>query len=437
MNSLESLLKKAAEVLQQPNSVLNYDELAAFVGAFLKRADTFVETAHRHGSPLYVFEERTLLERAAQFAAAFKETLGDIRIFYAVKSNNHPMLVSSLVRSGLGLDVSSGLELELALRCSCSDIIFSGPGKTDKELQLAVRHSNNVTVLIDSFGELDRLEKAAAELQTQINAGVRLTTDDRGLWRKFGIPLARLDGFMQKAIGCSHVLLGGLQFHTSWNLDPGQQVDFIARLGQSLQNLAQNRRELIKFIDIGGGYWPPQGEWLQWAGTSKGRLHQALLNTSFPSTEHYKLSSSSITTFATKIGAAVQRHVAPYVDCLFYAEPGRWLCNDAMHILLTVVDKKSEDLVITDGGTNIIGWERFETDYFPVINLSRPSKSEHKCFILGSLCTPHDVWGYGYFGKGIEPGDLLLIPNQGAYTYSLRQEFIKPLPEVVALCSAG
>jgi len=115
MNSLESLLKKAAEVLQQPNSVLNYDELAAFVGAFLKRADTFVETAHRHGSPLYVFEERALLERAAQFAAAFKETLGDIRIFYAVKSNNHPMLVSSLVRSGLGLDVSSGLELELAL----------------------------------------------------------------------------------------------------------------------------------------------------------------------------------------------------------------------------------------------------------------------------------------------------------------------------------
>ncbi len=437
MNSLESLLKKAAEVLQQPNAVLNYDEVAAFVGSFLKRADTFVETAHRHGSPLYVFEERALLERAAQFAAAFKETLGDIRIFYAVKSNNHPVLVSSLVRSGLGLDVSSGLELELALRCSCLDIIFSGPGKTDKELQLAARHSNKVTVLIDSFGELDRLEKAAAELQIQIKAGVRLTTDDRGLWRKFGIPLARLDRFMQKAAGCSHVLLGGLQFHTSWNLDSGQQVDFIARLGQALQNLAQNRRELIKFIDIGGGYWPPQGEWLQWAGTSKGRLHQALLNTSSPSTEHYKLPASSITTFATKIGAAVQRHVAPYVDCLFYAEPGRWLCNDAMHILLTVVDKKSEDLVITDGGTNIIGWERFETDYFPVINLSRPSRSEHKCFILGSLCTPHDLWGYGYFGKGIEPGDLLLIPNQGAYTYSLRQQFIKPLPEVVALYSAG
>lgn len=433
MNSLESLLKKAAEVLQQPNSVLDYDEVAAFVGSFLKRADTFVETVERHGSPLYVFDKGALLQRAAKFAAAFKETLGEIRIFYAVKSNNHPALVGSLVRSGLGLDVSSALELELALRCNCSDIIFSGPGKTDNELQLAARHSNNVTVLMDSFGELDRLENAAAELQTRIKAGVRLNADGRGLWRKFGIPLSRLDNFMQKAAGCSHVLLGGLQFHTSWNLDPGQQVNFIARLGESLQNLAQNRRESLNFIDIGGGYWPPEGEWLQWAGTSKGGLHRALLNTRSPSTEHYKLPSSPITTFAEKIGAAIQRYVAPYVDCRLYAEPGRWLCNDAMHILLTVVDKKEEDLVITDGGTNIIGWERFETDYFPVINLSRPSKSEHKCFILGSLCTPHDVWGYSYFGKGIEPGDLLLIPNQGAYTYSLRQEFIKPLPEVVAL----
>jgi diaminopimelate decarboxylase len=437
MSSVAILLKKAAEVLQQPNSVLDYDEVAAFVGSFLKRADTFIETAARHGSPLYVFDERALLERAAQFTAAFKEALGDIHVFYAVKSNNHPALVGSLVQSGLGLDVSSGLELELALCCNCSDIIFSGPGKTENELQLAVRHSNKVTVLMDSFGELDRLERVAAELQTRINAGVRLTTGERGFWRKFGIPLSRLDSFIKKAAGCSHVLLSGLQFHTSWNLDPDPQVNFIERLGHSLQNLSENWRQLLRFIDIGGGYWPPQGEWLQWAGTSKGRLHQALLDTRTPSTEHYKLPVSPITSFAAKIGTAIQRHVAPYVDCRFYAEPGRWLCNDAMHILLTVVDKKLEDLVITDGGTNIVGWERFETDYSPIINLSRPSKSEHKCFILGSLCTPRDVWGYSYFGKSIEPGDMLLVPNQGAYTYSLRQEFIKPLPKVVTLDASG
>jgi diaminopimelate decarboxylase len=80
-----------------------------------------------------------------------------------------------------------------------------------------------------------------------------------------------------------------------------------------------------------------------------------------------------------------------------------------------------------------VGWERYESDYFPVLNLSRPSLQEQPCHILGSLCTPHDVWGTSYFGAGIEPGDILMIPTQGAYTYSLRQHFIKPLPPVVVM----
>jgi len=114
-------------------------------------------------------------------------------------------------------------------------------------------------------------------------------------------------------------------------------------------------------------------------------------------------------------------------------EPGRWLCHDAVHMLVKVVDKKAENIVITDGGTNMVGWDRFETDFFPVMNLTRPSTEEHECAVYGSLCTPHDIWGYSYFGEGIENGDMLLIPTQGAYTFSLRQEFIKSVPKFVEL----
>jgi diaminopimelate decarboxylase len=42
------------------------------------------------------------------------------------------------------------------------------------------------------------------------------------------------------------------------------------------------------------------------------------------------------------------------------------------------------------------------------------------------------VWGYRYFGKEIKEGDILMIPTQGAYTYSLRQEFIKAVPPVLS-----
>jgi diaminopimelate decarboxylase len=49
------------------------------------------------------------------------------------------------------------------------------------------------------------------------------------------------------------------------------------------------------------------------------------------------------------------------------------------------------------------------------------------------LCTPHDIWGYSYHGSGITVGDILLVPGQGAYTYSLRQNFIKPIADVVIM----
>ena len=133
------------------------------------------------------------------------------------------------------------------------------------------------------------------------------------------------------------------------------------------------------------------------------------------------------------LSAEIHEHLLPIVPCRICLEPGRWICNDAVQLLISVVDKKAADLVITDAGTNTIGWERFETDYCPILNLTRPSLNEQPCHILGSLCTPHDIWGYMYFGDDIRPGDILFIPAQGAYTYSLRQNFIKPLPAVVTI----
>jgi len=159
-------------------------------------------------------------------------------------------------------------------------------------------------------------------------------------------------------------------------------------------------------------------------------LRTALGQAPGPAHAHHRLPATGLEEFAGKLSAAIHEHlfsVIPYRICL---EPGRWICNDAVHLLISVVDKKAPDLVITDAGTNTVGWERFETDYFPILNLTRPSLDEKPCHILGSLCTPHDVWGYMYFGDDIQPGDILMIPTQGAYTYSLRQNFIKPLPAV-------
>jgi diaminopimelate decarboxylase len=353
-----------------------------------------------------------------------------------LKSNSHPAVSTTLVEEGFGLDVSSGLELQTALACGAEDIIFSGPGKQPDELKLAVENSNRVTVLIDSFRELVMLEEIADHFQATIRAGVRLTTDETGIWKKFGVPLSRLSEFLREARKHKHIDLSGLQFHISWNLNPKLQTAFVARLGGELSRLDKEDRRRIRFIDVGGGFWPEEGEWLQFGSTPRGVLRSALGASAIRWNEHYWQFAFPIEVFAGEIAAALKRRLPRDMRCTICFEPGRWLCNDSMHILLMVADMKSRDVVITDGGTNAVGWERFETDFFPVINLSRPGLRENECLVAGSLCTPHDLWGYSYFGSDIQEGDILLVPNQGAYTYSLRQEFIKPLPKSVILSNS-
>lgn len=409
------------------------DSLRAFVAHHFGRAPVYTDALRKHPPPVYLLETEVLAERARRFMRAFRSVLPDTAFYYAMKSNNHPAVAAHLLKQGFGLDVSGGPELATALGLGAQEIIFSGPGKTDAELEMAVRHADRVVVLMDSAGERERLERAAASRGTVVRAGVRLTPNPDGLWRKFGIPLEALPEFCIAARGCPHLRLEGLQFHTSWNLSPDAQAAFIERLGRVLRGLAGEILKEIRFIDIGGGYWPEQGEWLHPGGTPEGLIRKALGQTVAAAAPRYRMPSMPIEGFADALGPAIERHLRAAAPCRICFEPGRWLVNDAMHILISVVDKKAPDLVITDAGTNAVGWERYETDYFPVLNLTRPALTEHPCHILGSLCTPHDVWGYAYWGEGIEPGDRLLIPTQGAYTYSLRQEFIKPLPEMVVV----
>ena len=427
-NELLSLLMKR---LCDNAPLLPKTNLHQFVEHFYSQKEAFLNLADRHNSPIYVFDRSLLEQRADRFRQAFSSVLPETAFYYAVKSNNYPGVSRSLMQAGFGLDVSSDQELNLALSIGSDDIVFSGPGKTDTELSLAADNSDRVVVLIDSFNELHRLQKIARDRDSKVRVGIRLSTSSSGLWQKFGIPVQELSRFCTAASTCTHLSLEGIQFHTSWNLNPEKQVLFIAELGTLLSGLPWPVQDSLRFIDIGGGYWPEHGEWLHLAGTDKGKVLKAANMQPNHENVHYCLPAQPIEYFAEELSKAIRRHLFSKKTYRICFEPGRWLCDHSMHLLLQVVDIKGEKIAITDGGTNAIGWERYEIDYCPILNLSRPALRERSSMIMGSLCTPHDLWGYGYWGEDIQPGDILLIPNQGAYTYSLRQEFIKAVPQVV------
>ena len=335
------VLNDLQSILRQKTPLMPLAKLRSFVAHYFSCRDKYLAILEQYPPPVYVLESDVLKEKARQFQEAFKRVLPEVYFYYAVKSNNNPEVSKILLQSNFGLDVSSGLELKMALNLNAHDIVFSGPGKTDQELTLASLHAEQVTVLMDSFSELHRLEAIAASRNKRVRAGVRLTTNPNGLWRKFGILPHTLPAFWKEAGQCPHVMLQGLQFHTSWNLSPEAQIDFIRVLGKLLAEKSGLFRKEIRFIDIGGGYWPPQGEWLQSAGTPEGRIRSALGKGVDPNGNHYCFPASPIESFADELGLAIREHLCGSVSCRICLEPGRWICNDAMHLFISVVDKKA------------------------------------------------------------------------------------------------
>ncbi|MBL7158960.1 alanine racemase [Candidatus Microgenomates bacterium] len=432
--------ERIIKLIDQKPSYLK-GSLLPIVKYLLKKRKKILELSYRHATPFYLFDQDELTKSVMCFLNAFKTTLPQCKVFFAMKPNHHPYVIETVLKHGLGLDVSSGRELKIAINHKAQNILFSGPGKTLSELEFAVKNNATTIVNIDSFRELEKLAYITRKRKKRINAGVRIFTNHHGSWSKFGIPLAELKKIWHKAKKYSGVNLQGIQFHISWNKDATLYEKNIKEISDYLRKKCDAAMlRSIKFIDFGGGFLPswsegyypwnlPQGKLIQLADEYFGKKTQFI--------NRYFISEAiGIEEFAQKISAAIKKYLEPLIRCEYFTEPGRIICHKAMHIVLKIVDIKNSNLAITDGGTNMVGWERFEHEYYPLINLTHPSTRREIPFRLyGSLCTPHDIWGYYCYAKKVEEGDILLVPYQGAYAFSLARNFIKPIPKVYILRS--
>ena len=434
MNNMTRLARAALKLLKNREKILPPSLLQVYVQSMLEKRPFLLESVTRFGTPQYVFDEPALEKFLSTFHAVFSRHLDRFRIFYAVKSNPYPELCKHVADRGHGLDVSSGQELSMALSLGCRSILFSGPGKTDPELTLAVQNRDRVTLLMDSAGELESVSRLLQDSDMgdlALKVGFRLTGRHHGAWGKFGVPPEQLDKLFSQALSVKGLDPQGIQFHTSWNLGPEAQVKMIETVGACIRELPEVSRRRLKFLDIGGGYWPERGEWLNPQNTWKGRLLQ-VVDPEFPlAPRHYYSPAKPLEAFAREISRALLSQGKPLADLEIFMEPGRWISTPAMHVLLRVIDKKDATVVIADGGINLLGWERPLSEFTPLLNLTRPSLREFPVSVFGPLCTPLDIWGRTLFGEGVEKGDVLLVPDQGSYTYSLRQSFIKPIARVV------
>ena len=425
------------------------DDGAAFASYIrsLKR-DTLLESAKKFGTPQYILDKESVRERAEFFIKTFKKHIPNSRFFYAFKCNDFPLLIKTVKEAGFNADVAGLFELQLALKLGFDRIVFTGPGKNEEELELALKHDDKVIINIDNLDELLRLKDIIKKknINKTIMVGVRVNPDSSitKTWSKFGIELENLKDFMKILSEEPNLRLAGLHFHCSWNQTPERYVENITLIGNYLKaNFSNEELKSLKFLDIGGGFCP-EGIATLTKSSQKGDLMSLLNDIEGVPLKEADPSSFGVDEmepleyFAREIASCLNKHIFPLNPSIeIYYEPGRFIATHPTSILLEVVSEK-KDCVIVDGGINLVGDYRFEEYSFaPIVNLSNPSLKLKRKTIYGPLCDPSDFWGYSYFGKEIKKGDILAVLHQGAYTFSCCWRFIKPTARYVVFDKKG
>ncbi|MFI9326076.1 acyl-CoA dehydrogenase family protein [Kitasatospora sp. NPDC052868] len=389
------------------------------------KATTLVE---QFGSPLYVYD----LARATEAAAALRDRLPTgATLFYSLKANPHPDVVRTLRSAGCRAEVSSAGELDAALLAghAGSDCLYTGPGKTAAELAHAMR-SGVTCYSAESLDDLRRIGAAAerhgvtAQCLLRINgttgagsAGLRMT----GTASQFGFDLDAAADWAGAVAEVPNVELVGLHLFALTNA--GDEAGLIRELVASVRTAALLRSEHgipVRLLDLGGGFAHPYavpGERPDYP-LLRGALEEEL-DRRF----------------------AGWRDGAPEVAF----ESGRYLSGSCGQLLTSVTDvkeSKGKTFVVLDAGVNTLGGlaglRRLPPVRARAVTADGPDPdpaAERRVTLVGPLCTPSDTLAHDAVLPCPAPGDLLAIPNTGAYglTASLIGFLSRPAPAEVAV----
>ncbi len=218
------------------------------------------------GTPFYCYATATLERHYRVFAQAFADV--DALICYAMKANSNQAVIATLSRLGAGADVVSEGELLRARSAGVPPhkIMFSGVGKTARELALAVEQGI-LCVNVESEAELDLLAEIAAQKGRTADISIRVNPDidprthakiaTGKAENKFGVPISRARDVYTRAAKLDGVRVVGVDMHIGsqiTELDPFS--DAFALLADFVRVLRADGH-VIRHVDLGGGLGIP------------------------------------------------------------------------------------------------------------------------------------------------------------------------------------
>ncbi|HUG41457.1 MAG TPA: diaminopimelate decarboxylase [Longimicrobiales bacterium] len=375
--------------------------------------------AAEHGTPLYAYSRRSIVERVRRLDAAFEPL--DRLIAYSVKANGNLSVLRLLGREGCGADIVSGGELYRALKAGipADRIVFSGVGKTAAELDAGLA-AGILCFNVESEGELRLLAERgraagqAAPVALRINPDIESPTPHaytRTGHRatKFGIATEEAPGLYRVAADLDGVEPVGIDAHIgSQILEPEPYRESLLHLLEVVDDL-RGEGIALRMLDLGGGF---------------GVAYDA---ESDPAPE----------LFAERI--------VPYLAASglrLILEPGRYVIGHAGVLLTRVLYVKrtgSKIFVITDAGMNDLLRPSHYSSYHRVEPARRVEGREtRRLDVVGPICESGDFLALDRDMPLPEPGELLAIHTTGAYGFSMASTYnARPRPAEVLVEGDG
>jgi diaminopimelate decarboxylase len=367
-------------------------------GVLHAEAVDLVALADAVGTPFYCYASATLDRHYRVFADAFADV--DALICYAMKANSNQAVIATLARLGAGADVVSEGELLRARAAGIppQKIMFSGVGKTARELALAVEQGI-LCVNVESEAELELLAAVAAEKGRSADISIRVNPDvdpkthakiaTGKAENKFGIPISRAREVYARAAKLKGVRVVGVDMHIGsqiTELDPFS--DAFTLLGDFVRVLRADGHT-IRHVDLGGGLGIPYRE----------------DNEPPPDPNAY---------------AVVVKRATRDLNCQLIFEPGRLIVGNAGILVTRVLYLKrgeAKTFVIVDAGMNDLVRPTLYDAHHDIRPILEPAIGARRVVadVVGPVCESGDFLALDRSIVEPKPGDLLAIMTAGAY----------------------
>ena len=357
--------------------------------------------AKKNITPFYLYSENQIKENYIKFSNTFRKT--NPLICFAVKSNSNLSILRSLGKLGAGMDVVSGGELLKALKAGikANKIVFSGVGKTEEELKIAI---NKKILLIncESESEAKIINKIAKKLNKKVSIGFRLNPNiDAKTHKKistgkadnkFGISIKNFSVFFKEIEKLENINLEALSVHIGSQILTDVPYKKVLSI---LSKLIKNLDLKLKFVDLGGGF-----------GINYSKKDKLI---------NLKKYSNLVHNFSKKL------------NCKIIFEPGRSIVGNS-GILVSKIqyikEGSNKKFIILDTGMNDFMRPALYDAKHNIIPVKKINKKMRGIMeFVGPICESTCKFGKYQNYQKVSENDFVAITNVGAYGSSLSSNY--------------